>query len=136
VDILYDLAFVLMDLWHRRLEPLANVLFNRYLEAIGDETGTGLLPFFMAVRAAVRAHVTAMDGGEPQAARLAGARAYLRLCRDLLQVRPPILVAVGGYSGSGAAAGVPAGRPHRRERPHPEKAVRCQRRDPAAGGCL
>jgi aminoglycoside phosphotransferase family enzyme/predicted kinase len=101
VDILYDLAFVLMDLWHRRLEPLANVLFNRYLDAIGDETGTGLLPFFMAVRAAVRAHVTAMDGGKSQAARLAEARAYLQLCRDLLQARPSLLVAVGGYSGSG-----------------------------------
>ncbi|MCO5090949.1 bifunctional aminoglycoside phosphotransferase/ATP-binding protein [Bosea sp. (in: a-proteobacteria)] len=101
VDILYDLAFVLMDLWHRKLEPLANVLFNRYLDAVDDETGLRLLPFFMAVRAAVRAHVTAMDGGTPEASRLAKARAYLQLCRSLLKPSSPVLVAVGGYSGSG-----------------------------------
>ena len=101
VDILYDLAFVLMDLWHRGLEPLANLLFNRYLDAGGDETGTRLLPFLMAVRAAARAHVVAVDGDKPQAARLSEAQAYLRLCRDVLRARPPILVAIGGYSGSG-----------------------------------
>ncbi|MGY6250721.1 bifunctional aminoglycoside phosphotransferase/ATP-binding protein [Bosea thiooxidans] len=101
VDVLYDLAFVLMDLWHRQLEPLANLLFNRYLDAMGDETGIRLLPFFMAVRAAVRAHVTATDSGKPEASRLAEARAYLQLCRSLLKARAPVLVAVGGYSGSG-----------------------------------
>lgn len=103
-DILYDLAFVLMDLWHRRLETLANVLFNRYLDASGDETGLRLLPFFMAVRAAVRAHVTATaaTGAEPASAwKLAEAQAYLQLCRSLLERKPPILVAIGGYSGSG-----------------------------------
>lgn len=103
-DVLYDLAFVLMDLWHRRLEALANLLFNRYLDATGDETGLRLLPFFMAVRAAVRAHVTAagVSGTEPAAAgKLAEAQAYLNLCRSLLERKPPILVAIGGYSGSG-----------------------------------
>lgn len=101
VDTLYDLAFVLMDLWHRKLEPFANVLFNRYLDAIDDDTGIRLLPFFMAVRAAVRAHVTAVDSGKPGSSQLSEARDYLELCRRLLKVRPPILVAVGGYSGSG-----------------------------------
>jgi len=101
VDVLYDLAFVLMDLWHRKLEPLANILFNRYLDATEDETGIRLLPFFMAVRAAVRAHVTAIDSGKPQAARLSEAQAYLQLCLSLLRARRPMLVAIGGYSGSG-----------------------------------
>lgn len=101
VDVLYDLAFVLMDLWHRKLEPLGNILFNRYLDATGDEAGMRLLPFFMAVRAAVRAHVTAIDQGKPQSARLAEAREFLELCRSLLGATPPILVAIGGYSGSG-----------------------------------
>ncbi len=31
IDILYDLAFVLMDLWQRGLHAHANLLFNRYL---------------------------------------------------------------------------------------------------------
>jgi predicted kinase len=101
VDVLYDLAFVLMDLWHRKLEALANVLFNRYLDAFGDESGIRLLPFFMAVRAAVQAHVVAVDNRRPEADRLNEARAYLDLCRRLLRAGSPILVAVGGYSGSG-----------------------------------
>lgn len=101
VDVLYDLAFVLMDLWHRKLETLANVLFNRYLDAIDDETGIRLLPFFMAVRAAVRAHVIAVDSGRSEASRLTAARGYLELCRRLLKTQLPVLVAIGGYSGSG-----------------------------------
>jgi uncharacterized protein len=59
VDVLYDLAFLLMDLWHRDFAPLANLVANRYLDETGDEDGFSLLSFFMAVRAAVRAHVTA-----------------------------------------------------------------------------
>lgn len=101
VDILYDLAFILMDLWSRQLEPLANVLFNRYLDAIGDEAGIRLMPFFMAVRAAVRAHVTAVDYARSESSRHNDARNYLLLCRRLLKASPPVLVAVGGYSGSG-----------------------------------
>ncbi|WP_186417369.1 bifunctional aminoglycoside phosphotransferase/ATP-binding protein [Bosea sp. CS1GBMeth4] len=102
-DLLYDLAFVLMDLWHRGAHDLANVLFNRYLDATGDEAGIVLLPLFMAVRAAVRAHVTASaaaaDEAGPQTC--AEARAYLDLCRDLLRETPASLTAIGGYSGSG-----------------------------------
>ena len=110
-DILYDLAFALMDLWHRGLEACANALFNRYLDMIGDESGLGLLPFFMAIRAAVRAHVAAADVARPPTERLAEAQAYLRLCRAFLAVRVPVLIAVGGYSGSGkstVAAGIAA----------------------------
>ncbi|MGO4172859.1 AAA family ATPase [Bosea sp. TAF32] len=101
VDVLYDLAFVLMDLWHRKLEALANVLFNRYLDAFDDELGIRLLPFFMAVRAAVRAHVVAVNSGRPESDRLSEARGYLDLCRRLLRAGTPLLAAVGGYSGSG-----------------------------------
>jgi aminoglycoside phosphotransferase family enzyme len=59
VDILYDLAFLLTDLWHRGFSELANLVANRYLDEADDEDGFAFLPFFMAVRAAVRAHVTA-----------------------------------------------------------------------------
>lgn len=102
-DVLYDLAFVLMDLWHRGARRLANILLNRYLDATGDDAGLALLPLFMAVRAAVRAHVTASaaaaQGAAPEAA--AEAQAYLALCRALLRETPPSLTAIGGYSGSG-----------------------------------
>ena len=32
IDVLYDLAFLLMDLWRRRLPRHANVVWNRYLD--------------------------------------------------------------------------------------------------------
>ena len=57
IDVLYDLAFLLMDLRHRGLRQLANLVANRYFDAGDEVEGFSLLPFFMAVRAAVRAHV-------------------------------------------------------------------------------
>ncbi|ORE98901.1 bifunctional aminoglycoside phosphotransferase/ATP-binding protein [Aurantimonas sp. 22II-16-19i] len=103
-DVLYDLAFLLMDLWHRGLEDFANLAMNRYLDVTGDEAGLPVLPFFMAVRAAVRAHVgaTAASGGGPEAdEQRASARRYFDLALDLLHPAEPRLVAVGGLSGSG-----------------------------------
>lgn len=104
IDILYDLAFLLMDLWHRGFAQFANLVMNRYLDDADDEDGFSLLPFFMAVRAAVRAHVTAtqVEEGSPDAAGLmAEARSYFELAHTLLTNQPPRLVAIGGLSGSG-----------------------------------
>jgi uncharacterized protein len=104
VDVLYDLAFLLMDLWHRGFPELANLVANRYLDEADDEDGFVLLPFFMAIRAAVRAHVTAIQviDGSASTARVADeARAYFDLARSMLQRQPPRLIAIGGFSGSG-----------------------------------
>lgn len=105
VDTLYDLAFLLMDLWHRGLPDFANLVANRYLDATGDdEDGFVLLPLLMAVRAAVRAHVTAtqiegMTGDTSGPA--AEAMAYFALAEQLLGEMPGKLVVLGGLSGSG-----------------------------------
>lgn len=103
VDLLYDLAFLLMDLLHRGLPGLANLVLNRYLDQTGDESGMALVPFFMALRAAVRAHVTAkaIDEGADTPARRAEARAYFDLARRLLHTQRAAVVALGGLSGSG-----------------------------------
>jgi aminoglycoside phosphotransferase family enzyme/predicted kinase len=104
IDVLYDLAFPLMDLWHRDRRDLANRLFNRWCDATGDTRDLALLPFFMAVRAAVRAHVMgrqALDHGAEQSGIGAEALAYLELAVGLLQPAPARCVAVGGLSGSG-----------------------------------
>lgn len=114
-DILYDLAFVLMDLWHRSRFDLANLLLNRYLDGADETDGLGLLPVLMALRAVIRAHVTAAqaaDGtGAAAAARTAEARAYLALGEDLLTDRPAGLLAVGGFSGSGKSSVAAAAAP-------------------------
>lgn len=104
VDVLYDLAFLLMDLWHRGLEGLANLVTNRYLDAADDDDGFVLLPFFMAVRAAVRAHVTATqaeESGDASHGLAEEARAYFDLALRLLEPVGPRLIALCGLSGSG-----------------------------------
>lgn len=93
-----------MYLWHRGFPGLANLVMNRYLDETDDEDGFCLLPFLMAIRAAVRAHVTATQAEEPgqDAARLAQeARSYFDLAHELLGDTPSRLVAIGGLSGSG-----------------------------------
>ena len=59
IDVLYDLAFLLMDLAHHGQRDFANLLVNRYLDLTGEDDGLAALPLFMALRAIIRAHVTA-----------------------------------------------------------------------------
>ncbi|CAN5125633.1 AAA family ATPase [soil metagenome] len=103
-DVLYDLAFLLMDLWERGLRNAANSVFNRYLDLSGeDEAGVGLIAMFMAIRATIRAHVlaaaTAGQGDTKETA--AHARHYLALAETLVAPYEARLVAIGGLSGSG-----------------------------------
>ena len=106
IDVLYDLAFLLMDLWHRELHTLANACLNKYLELTGDYGGIDLMPFFMAMRAAIRAHIAATmaHGATTSRGKSAlgdEARAYLDLACDLIAPPQPIMVAVGGLQGTG-----------------------------------
>jgi aminoglycoside phosphotransferase family enzyme/predicted kinase len=106
IDTVYDLAFLLMDLSHRGLDALANLVFNRYLDRTGEDAALPALPLFLSLRAAIRAHVTTAALRQKQdratAERLgANARHYLDLARRLLQPAAPRLVVVGGFSGTG-----------------------------------
>jgi aminoglycoside phosphotransferase family enzyme/predicted kinase len=107
-DVLYDLAFLLMDLLARDLRAAANVVINRYLAETrrpSDLDALAALPFFMALRAAIRASVTASRAAiaapaDRDAARLSAAR-YFVLAGRLIRPAPPMLVGVGGLSGTG-----------------------------------
>lgn len=105
IDVLYDLAFLVMDLWHRGFNGLANQLTNRYLDITGQEDGFALVPFFTALRAQVRAHVTATQAEtcapEDAAALKTAAREYYDLAIEILKPAPARLIALGGLSGSG-----------------------------------
>lgn len=105
-DVLYDLAFLLMDLIERGLAPAANSVLNRYLTETGradDLDALAALPLFLSVRAAIRAKVTAArrktdaDNAEVEKS----ARGYFALAQELIAPPPPMLVAVGGLSGTG-----------------------------------
>lgn len=107
IDVLYDLAFLLMDLDHRGLGSLANAVLNRYVDLAGEaEAALAALPLFLAQRAAIRAHVgvaaaAAQPDAAKQAAQIAAARAYLVAALGYLRPASPRLVAIGGLSGTG-----------------------------------
>ena len=106
IDVLYDLAFTLMDLCERGLRPLANRLFNEWLWRIAElpqaphEEALALLPHFLSRRACVRAFVDAAGAALAEKG-YEGARAYQRMALDFLKPAPPRLLAIGGLSGSG-----------------------------------
>jgi aminoglycoside phosphotransferase family enzyme/predicted kinase len=104
-DVLYDLAFLLMDLIERGLTRQASIVFNRYLSQTrrdSDLDALAALPLFLSLRAAIRAKVTAMRGKD--AADEKSARDYFALAGQLLLPGKPMLVAVGGLSGAGKSA--------------------------------
>jgi uncharacterized protein len=107
-DVFYDLAFLLMDLLERGLDQPANIVFNRYLadnRRIEDLEALAALPFFLSMRAAIRAKVTAArleraaDTDRQEIAETA--RAYFAFALRAIAPPPPRLVAVGGLSGTG-----------------------------------
>lgn len=110
-DVLYDLAFLLMDLVERDQRAPANIVFNRYLtrsRAPDDLDGLAALPLFMALRAAIRARVTLARlkhlADEERPAARAAARKYFDLAHDLMTPRRPVVLAIGGLSGTGKSA--------------------------------
>ena len=108
IDVLYDLAFLVMDLWHRDLKAHANHVTNVYLghaSDLQDLVGLAAMPLFLSCRAAVRAmvgldqlpHVS--EDERPDIAR--ESLGYFDLANRLLKPDPPRLVAIGGLSGTG-----------------------------------
>ncbi|TAN62668.1 MAG: hypothetical protein EPN20_10700, partial [Magnetospirillum sp.] len=105
IDVIYDLAFLLMDLDHRGQRRMANWVMNHYLDLSADFGGIGPLPLFLSARAAIRAHVCATIASQAEGERrdrlAAEACGYLDAALDYLSPPPPRLLAVGGLSGSG-----------------------------------
>jgi predicted kinase len=106
VDVLYDLAFTLMDLLRHDQPLAANIVLNRYLAATPPENldALGVLPLFMSIRAAIRAQVALarlMPPHSDGADLLDEARRYFDLARTLIHPPAPRLIAVGGLSGTG-----------------------------------
>jgi aminoglycoside phosphotransferase family enzyme/predicted kinase len=104
-DVLYDLAFPIMDFCHFGLTSCASRLFNAYLQPSWPENGNALalLPLFLSMRAAIRANVLFTkrrlspdldhDGQDAQA--------YFDLALRLIKSVRPSMVAIGGKSGTG-----------------------------------
>ncbi len=117
-DVLYDLSFLLMDLWERGLKSEANLVLNRYLWGSDEAQIPGLaaLPLFLSVRAAIRAKVVAASlphlSGKERETRAAEARQYFEAAEYFLEPQAPRVVAIGGLSGTGKTTLAAAIAPH------------------------
>lgn len=107
IDVASDIAFTFMDLIEHGLPRLAWRFVDRVLAASGDYGLLAGLRFYAVYRALVRAKVSLIRAHQPDtraAERRVAAAAFARdlALAERLAVPPsPLLVAVGGLSGSG-----------------------------------
>lgn len=106
IDVLNDIAFLVMDLEHRGHREHAWRFLNDYLSLTGDYDGLPLLRFYKSYRAMVRAKITAIrllqeSDLEDKQATLAEHRSFIDLTRTYSAGAPGGLVITCGVSGSG-----------------------------------
>lgn len=102
IDVISEIAFVVMDLQQRGFNQLAYRFLNRYSSASGDYEGLALLPYFLVYRALVRCKVALLRWEQhlnPQD--LQEAESYATLAENYSQPKPTQLLIAHGYSGSG-----------------------------------
>ena len=110
-DVLYELAFLLMDLVARGRRRSACRLLNQYLLVAGrddDLDALAALPLFLSLRAQIRAKVAlarrTLTSGAAAVAAAHDAVRYFRLAVAAIAPPPPHLFVVGGLSGTGKSS--------------------------------
>ncbi|WP_416768205.1 AAA family ATPase [Sulfurimonas sp. ST-25] len=106
IDVISDLAFLLMDLEYRGLSCQSRRILNRYLEHTGDYAAVALLPFYKTYRAMVRAKVLALHAAqeiaeEERESVVDEVRAYIALAKSYGERGEPFLMIMHGVSASG-----------------------------------
>ena len=106
IDVMSDVAFLVMDFRDRGRPDYANRFLNAYLEAAGDYEGLRVLRFYIAYRAMVRAMVACerarQHGPGPGAdADLAQAARYVALATQCARSHDAAIVVTHGFSGCG-----------------------------------
>jgi aminoglycoside phosphotransferase family enzyme/predicted kinase len=106
-DVADDLAFLVMDLERLGADDAARTLVESYREAGGDAGSDGLLAFYGAHRAIIRAKVALVRAGQlDDRAAATAAREHARELVDLAErlawrARGPLVLAIGGPPASG-----------------------------------
>ncbi len=95
IDMMSEVAFLVMDLFAHGLPALAWRLLNACLEASGDYEGLAVLRFYLVYRAMVRAKIALLRTDA------AAFDAYLALAGSLARAERPALLAMHGLAGSG-----------------------------------
>lgn len=104
IDVIDDVAFLVMDVASRGREDLAFTLLSHYLESSGDYRGVEVLALYAVHRALVRAKVDAVSAQTAAERRGEIERRFeqrLQAGVSWTQPRPSLLVLMHGVSGSG-----------------------------------
>jgi uncharacterized protein len=106
IDVISEVAFLLMDLSARKRPDLAFLFLNAYLEHSGDYAGLAVLPFYLVYRAVVMAKVSAIRAHQLQhqpaiKQTLKDFHNYLQLAEYYTYPTQPMLLIMHGVSCSG-----------------------------------
>lgn len=107
IDVISEVAFLVMDLQDHDAVRLARRFLNGYLEHGGDYAGLRLLPFYLVYRAMVRAKVEAIRAAQPgldadgRDSAMQAFEGYLALARRYTSDGKPVLIVTRGPSASG-----------------------------------
>lgn len=107
IDIISDIAFLVMDLHDRGAPPLAWRALNEWLQQTGDYDGLPLLNYYVAYRSLVRATVAALRSQQPELTPADSQQQqqhlqnYVTLAFASTQPSKPAMVLMHGLSGSG-----------------------------------
>ncbi|MGJ3245615.1 MAG: AAA family ATPase [Elainellaceae cyanobacterium] len=107
VDVMFDIAYIVMDLEVGKRPDLSNAFLNAYVEQTGDWEGLRVLPIYINRQTYVRAKVTSFmlddasvsDEDKQQASQTASL--YYQLAWKYSQPRQGQLIVMSGLSGSG-----------------------------------
>ncbi len=107
IDVMSEVAFLVMDLEERGYPRLANHFLNGYLQHTGDYAGLELLRYYKVYRALVRAKVSMLrrqqetPGSDGYRKADSDYRQYLHLAEGYAAPGSPVLLLMHGLSGSG-----------------------------------
>jgi len=102
IDVMSEIAFVVMDLQERGFNKLATRFLNRYLSNSGDYEGLALLPYYLAYRALVRCKVALLRWQQHQNPQdYLEAENYVNLAERYSAPGRRRIIITHGFSGSG-----------------------------------
>ena len=106
IDVISDVAFLMMDLIARERTDLAYPFINRYLECTGDYAGMSVFGLYFVYHALIRAKIAAIRSVEridetDRQSDLAEMMQFCAVAQRWFEPRHPCLIAMHGYSGSG-----------------------------------
>ncbi|OKH24731.1 AAA family ATPase [Chroogloeocystis siderophila] len=107
VDVMFDIAYAVMELEMLQRPNLGNAYLNTYIEQTGDWEGLQVLPLYLSRQSYVRAKVNSFlldDPGVPETVKQEAAKtaaAYYKLAWEYTKPRQGKLILMSGLSGSG-----------------------------------